>query len=100
MNSAISIYYYLGIAAAAFVVEKPSETPLAKVNAGLSATMAVCAAGLVFAAVLTYPLMQWINSGRTVQALKPPAPRYSYIYEEGDKGWTFNTPYNTLGGNK
>lgn len=63
VNSAISIYYYLGIAAAAFVVEKPSETPLAKVNAGLSATMAVSAAGLVFAAVLTYPLMQWINSG-------------------------------------
>jgi NADH-quinone oxidoreductase subunit N len=89
VNSAISIYYYLGIAYAAFVVDKPSETPLAKVNAGMTATTTICAAGLVFAAVLTYPLLQWIGS-------KPgelPKPQ-SYRYE--GKGGAFKTPYSII----
>jgi NADH-quinone oxidoreductase subunit N len=49
VNSILSIYYYLGIAMAAFVHEEPSpDAPVAKVNSGLALTTAICAA-LVFA---------------------------------------------------
>lgn len=73
VNSAISIYYYAGIAYAAFVVDEPSKTPLAKPAAGLKITLATCAGGLVLASLLTYPLLSWIEPepgrGSTVSAV-------------------------------
>ncbi|MFY9234101.1 MAG: NADH-quinone oxidoreductase subunit N [Fimbriimonadaceae bacterium] len=103
VNSAISIYYYIGIAYAAFVVEKPSEAPLAKPNAGLISTTMICAAGLVLAAVLTYPLMNWMAPGPTPQSglslrergerpFNAPRPG-SAAYEAG---WRLYAPLNLL----
>lgn len=52
VNSVISIYYYLGIAKAVFVseVEEDQSAPL-KLNPGLGAAVAVCAAGVLAATI-------------------------------------------------
>lgn len=91
VNSAISIYYYLGIAFAAFVVEKPSDAPLAKMNPALSATTWLCAAGLVLATFLSYPLMRWMQP----EIQSPPAVAAAYQYDH-DAGSALSTPYSSF----
>lgn len=61
INSVISIAYYLGIAKAAFVADDDSAS-VAKMNSGLSATVAICAAGVLLIGVLFAPISQWLGN--------------------------------------
>jgi NADH-quinone oxidoreductase subunit N len=59
VNSVISVYYYLGIARAAFVAEERREAgPL---SLGVASTAVICAAGVVLAAVFFAPLTNFLN---------------------------------------
>jgi NADH-quinone oxidoreductase subunit N len=59
-TSAISVAYYLSIGYAAFVADEEPDVVMAQPNPGLSATIGICAAGLVLATVLYQPLMNWL----------------------------------------
>jgi len=62
INSIISVYYYIGIARAAFVSESDQlEAPVGKTAAGVKSVCTICAVG-VFAIVLFYsPLVTFLN---------------------------------------
>jgi NADH-quinone oxidoreductase subunit N len=58
VNSAVSVFYYLGIALAAFVADEEDGVEIARPGVGTLAATTICAAG-VFAAVLFFtPLMR------------------------------------------
>lgn len=57
VNSAISCYYYLGIALAAFVSEPAdSEAEPVRMSGGLVATTAICATGIIAVALFFAPI--------------------------------------------
>ena len=59
-NSAISVYYYLGIAHAAFVAEEDEGAISAQPSAGTASAALVCAIGVLAAAIFFSPLMRAI----------------------------------------
>ncbi|HVL38239.1 MAG TPA: proton-conducting transporter membrane subunit, partial [Fimbriimonadaceae bacterium] len=61
VNSIISIYYYLGIALAAFVAEEEEGVTTARMHPGLATTCVICVAGLLLAALFISPLTAWIT---------------------------------------
>lgn len=65
VNSIISIYYYLGIARAAFVADADDSHPSKlKPNSSVAGVCALCVAG-VFGVVFFYtPVMHFLNGGR------------------------------------
>jgi NADH-quinone oxidoreductase subunit N len=57
INSAISCYYYLGIAMAVFVNEPAEDAePISKMKLGLGLTTGICVAGILAAVILYTPL--------------------------------------------
>lgn len=60
MNSAISIYYYLGIVRAAGVVEEEGA-PTASMNFGLRGTTVLCLAGVILATLFVTPVLSAIQ---------------------------------------
>jgi NADH-quinone oxidoreductase subunit N len=70
VNSAISIYYYLGIALAVFVSDEEGvET--APVSAGVATAALVCAAGVLAAAIFFSPLMRALAPKETPETVSP-----------------------------
>ncbi len=60
-NSAISVYYYVGIIRAAYVVEE-GKADLATASSGVTAAMIMCAAGVIAATFIVSPLMtNWLS---------------------------------------
>lgn len=59
LNSAISVYYYLGIIRAAFVADEPAARPLGtgKVTAGLTLATVACAAGVLGISFFSAPIL-------------------------------------------
>ncbi|MCW5943609.1 MAG: NADH-quinone oxidoreductase subunit N [Fimbriimonadaceae bacterium] len=61
VNSVLSVYYYVGIAKAAFVDAEGARTPeSAPMNLGLAATCLLCAGGIFAVVILFNPLMNWL----------------------------------------
>ncbi len=62
INSIISVYYYLGIARAAFVADsaEPESKP-AKLPAGVTGVCAICLVGVFCTAIFYSPLVQFLN---------------------------------------
>jgi NADH-quinone oxidoreductase subunit N len=60
INSILSIYYYVGIAKAAFV-EEEEAAPSRPMGLGLASACALCAAGVVACAVFFTPITQLIG---------------------------------------
>lgn len=57
VNSAISLYYYLGIARAAFVADEESETVSAKPSVGLTVAALLCSVGVFAVSALVGPIL-------------------------------------------
>lgn len=60
VNSAISVYYYLGIALAVFVSKEEDGAPALKSGPALGTATALCAIGVIAAAIFFTPLMKTI----------------------------------------
>lgn len=61
VNSIISVYYYVGIAKAAFVDDEGAiRRETGPVHAGLTGACLLCAAGIFLAVVFYNPLMAWM----------------------------------------
>lgn len=60
VNSALSVYYYLGIALAVFVSDEDEGVQTAKPGVALGAAAAICAFGVLAAAIFFGPLMKAI----------------------------------------
>lgn len=70
VNSAISVYYYLGILQAAFVSDEGAlQNRAARPTAGLNLTVLACAVGVFFVTVWAAPI------GGTLPAAAPPVAR-------------------------
>jgi NADH-quinone oxidoreductase subunit N len=90
INSVISIYYYLGIALAAFVQEEePEARPLGRMHGGLAASVAICAIGVMGIAIFMNPLLTWMLRGdATLQATEPAVVRQMTPFEFASEGPT------------
>ncbi|MBZ0212838.1 MAG: NADH-quinone oxidoreductase subunit L, partial [Nitrospirae bacterium] len=61
VNSVISVFYYVGIAKAAFVDDEGAlRRESAPMNSGLAGTCALCAAGVFLCVLLYNPLTVWL----------------------------------------
>jgi len=62
VNSIISVYYYLGIARAVFVVDEGAEkTQSSKVHSGLALACLLCSAGVIGLAVFFTPIVNYLS---------------------------------------
>jgi NADH-quinone oxidoreductase subunit N len=62
VSSAISVYYYLAIATAAFATDdEQATTRLAKAHPGLVGACVICIAGIIAASILFTPLMSFLR---------------------------------------
>lgn len=60
VNSAISVFYYLGIVLAVFVTDEEEGAPAIRSGPSLGAATAICAIGILAASVFFSPLMKTI----------------------------------------
>jgi NADH:ubiquinone oxidoreductase subunit 2 (subunit N) len=78
--SAISVYYYLGIALAAFVAEPSEEAGAVRMNPGTISATALCAAGVFLVAIFFAPITQALvgdtagTAGEPISVQTMPAP--------------------------
>jgi len=67
VNSAISVYYYLGIALAVFVSDEEEGATAIKSGPALGAATAICAVGVIAASVFFSPLMKTLVPKEVVE---------------------------------
>lgn len=67
VNSAISVYYYLGIALAVFVSDEEEGAPAIRTGPALGAATAICAIGVIAASIFFSPLMRTLTPKPAVQ---------------------------------
>ncbi len=80
VNSVISVYYYLGIALAAFVSED-EPAPMARPSAGLGLATALCAAGVLAGFLLAEPTLTAITKEPETEAAHAGAPVQSEVVQ-------------------
>lgn len=85
VNSVISVYYYLGIAMAAFVNdESDSKRPLATPNFGLTLATSICVAVVIGGFVMASPILKWTSGeGPSYEVQAPQAPKTAQAFDSG-----------------
>jgi NADH-quinone oxidoreductase subunit N len=74
VNSVISLYYYLGIAKAAFVDEAPGEAPVAlKLTPELRSVFALCVAGIIAGTLFFSPIAEAMTKAPQESVGSPPS---------------------------
>lgn len=66
LNSILSIAYYLAMVRAAFVADEGEEISPPAVNAGLRATLTLCAVGVLVGGIMVSPIMKFFEKGSEI----------------------------------